>query len=121
MRKKFTKLRFNDRLIKNSRLVEGTPYKCPMCDMDERETVSHFLLYCPYYKSQRDLLYQKISRKSKRYKFLQPNEKMAVLLDLQFELLGVGKDHKDIVIEDITIFIKLITNLRNNPPERPPG
>ena len=117
MRTMFTKLRLNERLIKNTRSLGDANFKCPMCTTNNIETVEHFLLVCPYYEVHRDHLFRKIISKSYKFDILSSCDKIRVILNLQFQLVCMNKDNEDVVISAIVSFIKIITNLRNTPPD----
>ena len=121
MRTIYTKLRFNERLIKNSLHANDPHYKCPMCNTNETESVQHFLLYCPHYNVHRDKLLGIFSRKSSKFNILSPCDKIRVLLNLQTELLSIKKDtdhDENDVYCAIISFIKDISLTRESPPER---
>ena len=117
MRTIFTKLRLNERLIKNTRLAIESYYKCPMCNTNEIESVEHFILCCPRYDIHRDKLYTNLGIKSKIFNVLPPCDKMRVLLNLQLDLLSIKKVYEDCIIDEITSFIKSITLIRHTPLE----
>ena len=78
----YTRLRTDLNVLSTCRASKKQSRMCPMCNT-ESETVSHFVLHCPYFSAERNIFYDCIKPYSPYLSLNNESRKLSYILDLR--------------------------------------